>query len=137
LRKKVSELKIYIYTRKPDLVCLSETWLKKNEPKFLGYQSLWIHRIREKGGLGILIREDVMYKPKQMIPFLAGSLECQDIEIFINFSRINILNAYNPCKNISVQELQHYTNQLGNSFPIIEDFNGHSPLWVQLHRQKS
>jgi exonuclease III len=60
LKGKVSELKIYIYTRKPDLVCLSETWLKKNKPKFLGYQSLWAHRIREKGGLGILIREDVI-----------------------------------------------------------------------------
>jgi exonuclease III len=40
LEGKVSELKIYLYTRKPDLVCLSETWLKKNEFKFFGYQSL-------------------------------------------------------------------------------------------------
>jgi hypothetical protein len=69
-----------------------------------------------------------------MIPFPAGSLDCQAIEIFTSFCRINIVNSYNPCKNISVQELQHYTNQLGNSFLVIRDFNGHSPLWDSCNR---
>ena len=134
LKGKVSELEIYMYTRKPDLICLCETWLKKNEPKFLGYQSHWLHRTREKGGLGILVREDVKFKSKQIIPFPAGHLECQAIEIFTKSSSISILNAYNPCKNVSVQELQHYTNQLGNSFILIGDFNGHSPLWDSHNR---
>jgi len=134
LRGKVSELKIYIYTKKPEIVCLCETWLKKNEPKFHGYQSLWLHRIGEKGGLGILVREDVTFKPKQVIPFPAGLLECQSIEIYTNSDSINILNVYNPCKNIPLEELQHYTNQLGNSFILIGDLNGHSPLWDSRNR---
>jgi hypothetical protein len=30
LRGKVKKLKIYIYTKKPEIVCLCETWLKRN-----------------------------------------------------------------------------------------------------------
>jgi hypothetical protein len=96
--------------------------------------SLWLHRTRERGGLGISIREDVKFEPKQIIPFPAGHLEGQAIDIFTKSSSISILNAYNPCKNISVQELQYYTNQLGDSFIIIGDFNGHSPLWDSHNR---
>jgi hypothetical protein len=64
----------------------------------------------EKGGMGILIREDVTSKPKQVIPFPTGFLKCQSIEIYTNSDSINILNIYNPCKNVSLEELQHYTN---------------------------
>jgi len=73
LMGKVSELKIYVYTKKPEIVCLCETWIKKNEPKFLGYQSLWMHRPGERGGLGILVRGDVAFKQKQVIPFQLAS----------------------------------------------------------------
>jgi len=134
LRGKVSELKIHVYTRKPDIVCLCETWLKKNEPKFLGYQTSWLHRLGEKGGLGILIREDVRFQHKQVVPFPSGFLECQLVEIFTKSDSINILNMYNPCKNVSLEELQHYTNQLGKSYILIGDFNGHSPLWDSRNR---
>jgi hypothetical protein len=120
------------------MVWLWKTWLKKNEPKFHGYQSLCLHWLGEKGCLGILIREDVTFKPKQVIPFPAGLLESQSIEIYTNCNSINILNAYNPCKNIPLGEPQHYTNQLGNSFILIGDLNGHSPLldsWIHLSGQ--
>jgi hypothetical protein len=53
LRGKVPELKIYIYTKKPEIVSLCETWLKRNEPKFYGYQSIWLHQLGEKGGMAI------------------------------------------------------------------------------------
>lgn len=41
MSRKVSELKLYLYTRKPEILCLCETWLKRNEPKFVGYTAVW------------------------------------------------------------------------------------------------
>jgi hypothetical protein len=134
LRGKVSELKNHINSRKPDIVCLCETWLKKNEPKFLGYQRSWLHRPGEKGGLGILKGEDVRFQHKQVVPFPSGFLECQSVKIFTKSDSIIILNRYNPCKNISLEELQHYTNKLWKSYILIDDFNGHSPVWDSCNR---
>jgi hypothetical protein len=41
---------------------------------------------------------------------------------------------YNPGKNISLEELLHYTNQLGKIYILIGDFNEHSPLWDSRNR---
>ena len=134
MAKKVSEIKIYLYTRKPDIVCLCETWLKKNEPKFIGYTSIWQHRVEDKGGLGILVRQDVTFKKKTLDPYRNGNLEFQSIEFSSNTGIINIMNLYNPNKNITVGELEHYIGQLGDKFILLGDFNGHSPLWDQRSR---
>lgn len=65
ISSRLSELKLYIYAKKPEVVCLSETWLKKHQPKFIGYDAVWKNRVgAEKGGLGILIRRDIMYREK-------------------------------------------------------------------------
>ena len=62
ISNRVGEIRIQIYTKKPDVVCFSETRLKKWNPKFIGYKSIWEHtRGREKGGLGMLIREDMKF----------------------------------------------------------------------------
>ena len=39
------------------------------------------------------------------------------------------MNVYNPCHNITVAELNHYSRQLGSSRLIVGDFNAHSPMW--------
>ena len=57
----LGQLKLLIYTEKPDFVAICETWLRdksRNIPKFINYNSLWKHRPNTStvgGGLGILL----------------------------------------------------------------------------------
>ena len=57
------ELKLYLYSRKPDVMCLCETFIKdKNrEPKFVGYHEPY-SKYREdaaKGGLSIIVKDSI------------------------------------------------------------------------------
>ena len=44
-------------------MCLCETMVKDKEPKFSGYTAIWKHRIGDKEGLAIIIRNDINFKP--------------------------------------------------------------------------
>lgn len=91
ISNKLSEVKLYIYAKKPDMVCLCETWLKKAEPKFVGYTSIWKNRVSaEKGRLDILIRNDIAYKDKIIHPYVDGGLEIQSVAIFSKVDEISI-----------------------------------------------
>ena len=41
---KLSEVKLLVDDEKAELVCLTETWLRRYEPKFNNYKCLWKHR---------------------------------------------------------------------------------------------
>jgi ribonuclease HI len=130
ISSKLSELKLYIYSRKPEVVCLSETWLKKYEPKFVGYDSIWKNRVgADKGGLGFLMRRDITYKEKLLNIYNGGGLELCCISVVSNREEINICNVYNPNKDIKKEELLYYIDQLGHNYLLIGDFNAHSPMW--------
>lgn len=49
LKNKIGEFQVYLYNKKPDIICLCETLLKGNEPQFKGYSSYWKHREGERG----------------------------------------------------------------------------------------
>lgn len=134
LSNKLSEFKLYLYSSKPDIVCLCETMIKRSEPKFIGYSSCWKHREGEKGGLGILIRHDLYFREVQFDGPNGGNLEIQMIEIGSDLGTIRIANVYNPHKNILLQEFNHYIHLLGEKFIITGDFNAHSPLWDSRER---
>ena len=134
LSKKLSEVKLHLYTGKPDLLCSCETWKKKQEPRFVGYKALWKHRIgREKGGLAILVREDIRAKEIVLQQFNRGKLECQAIEINTHLGAVRILNGYNV-DNLTVGELSFYIQQLGDRYIIVGDYNAHSPMWDRRNR---
>lgn len=134
LLNKLSEIKLYLYCNKPDIVCLCETMIKTNEPKFVGYIPLWKHRNGIAGGLAILVREDVYYREVEFEIFRGGSLELQVMEISSKMGIIRIANIYNPNKNIYVPEFEYYLELLGTKFILIGDFNAHSPLWDSMER---
>ena len=130
IKNKLVEIKVFTYNTKPDILCLCETFTKPNfEPKFIGYNSHWSHRLGHKGGLGILIRRDLSFKNKTLIPFNNPKLEIQCIQLFSNGETIDIVNIYNPQKSITEEELQHYSAQLSDHSIFIGDFNAHSPIW--------
>lgn len=135
---KLSEFKLYLYSNKPDIFCVCETMLKNNrEPKFIGYNTVWKHRVGDGGGLGILIREDVLYQEVVCEDYRDGGLEIQIVEVHCKIGKIRIGNVYNPHKTIYVPEFNYYLNVLGQYGVMIGDFNAHSPLWDQRGRSNT
>jgi len=134
LRNKLSNFKLYLYTHKPHIACLSETWLSTGyEPKFINYTPIYEHRgdAQAGGGLAILVRSDVSFLNLDLVPYPLGNLEVCGVKLFLKNTNVpfSIMNVYNPCHNITVAELNHYSRQLGSSRLIVGDFNAHSPMW--------
>lgn len=99
---------------------------------------MWQHREGDQrgGGLAILVRNDVHFKPMQLVPFNNSQMEIQAITILVNKSlNLNILNVYNPNKIISTDEYDCYFKQLGERGIIVGDFNCHHNLWDEKNRQ--
>ncbi|KAF2357072.1 Endonuclease/exonuclease/phosphatase, partial [Trinorchestia longiramus] len=100
VRNKLSHLKITLYTLKPHIVCLYETWLSPNfEPRFVGYTAIYMHRIgaHAGGGVAILVRSDVTYTELQLTKFCPSCLEVLGINIYLqNSTQLSVLCAYNP-----------------------------------------
>ena len=87
LKKNISDFTITLYTVKPDIAAVQETFLKprskfKPENKFVSYNVIRKDRLdREKGGLMLVIRKELIYKEKVIQPFPNGTLEVQVITI--------------------------------------------------------
>lgn len=130
ISNKLSEIKEFLSETKVDIMCLTETWIKKFEPKFKNYSTVWKHRMdRPGGGLGFLINSNISYRAWPLTEYNNGALEIQAIEIYLsNTNTLKLINTYNPGKNVTEQEINHYLEQIGNSFIIVGDFNAHSNI---------
>ena len=134
ISNKLGEIKLMLYTKKPDFMALSETWISnsKYEPRFVDYQVEWKHRVNgggHGGGLGLVLRKGIQYSVLNITSFAGGMLEVQGIKIYMSDGyHISLLHIYNPNKYVQLNEILHYIAQLGNRFMIIGDFNAHSPL---------
>ena len=131
VRSKLGEIKLMIYANKPDIICLSETWMKRHqkEPNFIHYAVLWKHREtgEEGGGLATLVKSNIQYQEIELVQFPNGKMEVQAIKVFTERQHsIGILNLYNPNADITEQEILHYRNQLGTHYMMIGDYNGQS-----------
>ena len=128
--KKLAEIKLLIYNIKPSIFCLTETWVSnKYLPIFVGYNSLWKNRQDGYGGTCIAVQSGINYKDITLNPFQNGILEYQCIEVVLDsVSKLRIMNIYNPNRNLIKQEFLHFIMQLGGTYMIVGDFNGHTPL---------
>ena len=99
---RIVELKLYVYSQKPDVICLCETFIKtkEREPRFLGYHEPYsMYRLNAaKGGLSIIVKETINFKKIALMPYAEGNLECQAVSLETNMGKIDILNVYNPHK---------------------------------------
>ena len=131
LYTKLSYFKLRLYTEKPHIVCLCETWLKKNRlPSFINYKHFSICRpVRAGGGISILVRNDLCVSDLKLIGFAQGNLEVQAVTVHGQGRKLDIMNLYNPGKSIAVKEFEHYFSQLGQSRIIVGDFNAHNHMW--------
>jgi hypothetical protein len=111
-----------------------ETWLTvDHEPSFINYTLIYMHRAaaRAGGGLAILVRSDVSFLNLNLQPYPQGNLEVCVAKLFLKNTNVpfSIINVYNPCQNISIEELNHYFSQMEPSRLIVGDFNAHSQMW--------
>ena len=107
-------MKNLVDNEKEELVCLTETWLTKHEPKFKNYKCEWKHRLDcSGGGLVILIKKNLQYKIINLIPFHNGVLEDQAMDLHLEDStKLSVFNYYIPNKDVTLIEFQHYLKQL-------------------------
>ena len=129
LNNKLGEIKLLLYTLKPDILALSETWVTNCEPRFYNYTCEWRHRGGRGGGLGFVMRRGVQYRKINLLPFDNGVLECQAIEVILeDRSKLSVLNLYNPNLNVTKAEVSHFLGQLGTKYMIVGDLNAHTHL---------
>ena len=125
----MGEIKLLVYSKKPDIVCFTETWISHYEPRFIDYIPVWKHRDSFAGGLGILIRRNINFQNIDLNILQTGHLETLAIKVYIkNSNPITILNIYNPNKSITTNEFIYYLNQLGNKYIILGDYNAHTRI---------
>ena len=134
IKNKLGEIKLLIYSQKPEVVAFTETWLTEDDdryiPKFLGYMKEFKNRVgMHGGGVGILIKQGLNYQKLDVTPYIGGYLEYQAVRILTNNGdSVSICNMYNPGNSVTTQEIKHYISQLGNKFILIGDFNAHSRI---------
>lgn len=130
LFSRLSELKLYLFTVKPDVVCLCETWVRGNPPKFPGYQAVWQNcPVGMGGGLCTLVRSDISFREVKLSIYDGGNLKIQAVSVMSVLGLFEVINVYNPCKNVSYNEFIFYVKQFVSKFIIVGDFNAHSPVW--------
>ena len=74
ITNKLKEIKNFMVNIKPDIFCLSETWLTKCIPKFRNYTCHWKNRNNHGGGLGILVSASVSHRDLPLAPFVGGGV---------------------------------------------------------------
>ena len=140
IRNNSPDLYTLLRTQQPHIVGIQETWLNQNDkrhaPKFPSYDCYRIDRKTKRGGgILMLIRNDVIYNKKILLPYNngQGELEIQAITIKANFQEIDIVNLYNkPSYNLTDIEIKHYLSQISKNYLIMGDFNAHHSAWEPL-----
>ena len=128
---KLFELKRYVYIRKPDVICLQETWIRENYvPSFINYRGVLKNRNGRGGGIAIFVRNQLVMEEIDLQQVVNGQLEVQAVRITTTAAAsIDILNLYNPNRVVTEQEFSFYLNQLGNKAVVLGDLNAHHNLW--------
>ena len=108
LGRRISEFKIFLYTRKPDIVAIQETWYKSinKTPSFISYEHIRKDRInRPAGGIMLLIRDHIQYKEKAITEYNGNkSLEVQVITVKMKNTTMDVVNIYNPKTTLNERE---------------------------------
>ena len=131
LLTNLAEFNNYINKINPNIICLTETWLKGSfNINFKGYNVFRNDRFGNRGGgVAILVKQDLIVVPNNFTYFVDGFLESLVITVLFNSKHCNICVLYNPLKNVSEDEFSFYFNNLGNNSIICGDFNAHDSLW--------
>ena len=114
LSDNLTQLKVLLYSTKPILVFISETWFTDyHQPYFVNYIQLRQDRLLRGGGVIFLIRQDLVYSSITLNPFQDGHIEALAIDCTLKGMKCSIMGVYNPqSKFLTTAELSHYYSQL-------------------------
>ena len=127
LTSKLTRFKLLLYTHKPHIACLTETWTKAGqEPSFINYCPFWKHRQDRTGGGLVILARNITLLPNQFRNMNGGKLEVQMISLRYNKDKeLDVMNIYNAGHPITEQEFRFYFQQLRKGNIITGDFNAH------------
>ena len=119
IKSKIDKIEEFlVQLKQPDVVILSETWLKEGEEKYVdikGYKYEVINREHKKGGgVGILVKDRIIYKVK---PDLNKNCQHNSYEHFfieLKGSRYNVIigSLYHPPNTEIDNFLAEYSDTL-------------------------
>ena len=120
LKSKINDLSdLLVKLKNPEIIMLNETWHKdpdKNIISLPNYKFEGIPRNHKKGGgVGFLIRTDILYKTRNDLISEAKTLACEQcyIEIKNNTEKVIIGTMYRPPSNNISEFINIFNNQIG------------------------
>lgn len=131
IKNKKPLLKTFLFNNNIDICLLNETWLKDTSPclKIPGYEYIGKNADNEHGGVGILLRDSIKFKPiktsfHQDIQNIAISVETE-------VGSLAILCVYCPPANqnrgnrLKINKLRKIIKDLPSPCLVSGDFNAH------------
>lgn len=121
-KKYVDDLSV-----KPSVICIQESWLiSKLDFCIKGYSSVRRDRDNGRGG-GVItfVQTGIQYREVKR----GKQLEYVMIEVRIGTESIEIINFYNPCQQLLLNQLEEIWEGTKGRVLWCGDFNAHSTLW--------
>lgn len=136
LLRKSHDFKVFLDGLRPVVVGVCESWFSPDTRfRLRGYSLLRVDRPRRAdrrpagGGLAVMVREDVPCQPLPLRPFRGGVLEVLALRVELERGWSSVLLVYNPCRHVTLGELDHYFDQLPSPALVMGDFNARHRCW--------
>ena len=136
LKNKKPFLEKYTWENRPLCIAIQETKLKKDSnfhiPNYTYKDKPFSGEGTAQGGVAFLIHEDIVFNSIEL------KTNFQAIAIRAKLHKlITICNIYiNPDEDFTQTELENLTKQLPTPFILTGDFNSHSTLWYDNHKDR-
>lgn len=100
------EFKGYIESldNKPNVICIQETWLiPRLDFVIKGYNAVRMDRkVGKGGGVVTFIQKGIQYREVKR----GEELEYVIVEVWLREGNMNIINFYNPCRPLQMEQLE-------------------------------
>lgn len=130
--RSLIEFKRFVYQLAvlPDIICVQETWLHPQLNFIIpGYKLVRKDRIGSNGGgCGTFVKDGVAFR--EII--LDSPSECVVVEVWTHEGRLKIASFYNPCNQLTLDELNIIRTKVRDNLIWCGDFNAHNSLWGSL-----
>ena len=121
IKSKLDDLEELLFqTNEPDIVLLSETWLKDGEERFIDiknykYEGV-VRKHKKGGGVGILIKNKIKYRVRTDLNANSQDNSFEHFFIEVKGTRYNIIagSIYRPPNTDIENFIENYTNSLSS-----------------------
>ena len=132
LQANLLEFQNLVFRKKPQVICVSETWLRPNVRFNLkGYTVFRKDRPPDcvGGGLVILVHNSLSSVESDITLFPGGQMEVLSAKFKLDRDWVDVFNFYNPCLNVSSEEFDFYFAKRSRNSIYCGDLNAHHSFW--------